>query len=229
MQESIKPNTVVRTILNRIKEALISKEFLPGCRLPSEKEIAESFGVGKSSVREAIKMLDAVGVVESRQGEGTFICKEPKEDSLNPLIFQLIVGQGTNEDLLEFRMMYETAYTLMAMREATEEDINHIRNIIENFEQMHNEGKEIPTNDDATFHRAILRSTHNPFVIRTGEVLIELFEVSIRNPVDFCPENSAIDDHRRIFDALCKKDEAELRTALQKSFKGWAKQFLGKQ
>src|SRR5665647_750365 len=97
LHKRVKIKSVVNQVLDKFKEALIYKELKPGDRLPSESELSSNLGVGKSSIREAIKMLQVVGVVESRQGEGTFICNILKNDSLNPLVFQLIFEQGTNK------------------------------------------------------------------------------------------------------------------------------------
>lgn len=221
--DPIKQSTVVKTILNKLKHMFVNKVLVPGERLPSEREMAERFGVGKSSIREVIKMLDAIGIVESRQGHGTFICNTPKEDSLNPLVLQLMLLQGSDEQLLEFRKLFETAYTFMAMDTMTENDKKTIATLL------------IPTSAkaDADFHRAILRSTHNPYVIRTGEILIDLHEITLsrtvpayaNNDPDAMPEDVQ-DFHRLIYEALCKKDKKGLREVLDKSYEIYGNTYM---
>ena len=73
LQKRIKKPSVANTVMQRVYDALLEGEIKPGDLLPSEAELSEQLNVGKSSVREAIKMLSAIGVVESVQGEGTFI------------------------------------------------------------------------------------------------------------------------------------------------------------
>lgn len=228
LKGKIKQTTVVKTILDTFKVLLLNKELKPGSRLPSEKEMVEQFGVGKSSVREAIKMLDAVGIIESKQGLGTFVCNEPKEDSLNPLIFQLILQQGTERELLSFRKMYETGYTFMAMDSMTEQDKLIIQGIIDERKFQLKNGLPTTAKNDTDFHRAILKSTHNPYVIRTGEVLIELYEVTLnRNRDSF--EISMLENkdyHIKIFDALCRKDKKALREVLDESYEDYAQYYI---
>ena len=87
--------TAVSFVLDRIKEAIVRGELMPGDVLPSEAELSSKLGVGKTSIREAIKMLLAVGAVDIRQGYGTVIRTEPGPDMLTPLVFQLLLKEGT--------------------------------------------------------------------------------------------------------------------------------------
>jgi GntR family transcriptional regulator, transcriptional repressor for pyruvate dehydrogenase complex len=215
----IRNSSVLAMVLERIKEALINKELKPGDLLPSETELVTNLGVGKTSVREAIKMLQALGVVEVRQGYGTIIKEGAGEELVNPLVFQLLTQQGTNRDILDLRIMFEPAYAQMAMRNATEEDIKAIESEVVNLESKTKSGTQ-GAEDDLNFHRAILNSTHNPYVIKIGETVLKLFEASIRESVEKIPQ-TALHDHKEIFKAFCKKDEVELQKAVMNSFKGW--------
>ncbi len=224
----IKNGTIVKNVLQAFKEMLLSGELEPGSRLPSENELVELFGVGKSSIREVIKMLDAVGVIESIQGRGTFICSAPKEDTLNPLIFQMILHQGNKRELLQFRQIYETAYTFMAIDTMTEEDRQAIRSVLYSQEDPNQSLDLVTPQHDADFHRAVLRSTHNPYIIRTGEILIELFEETLKNATS----RKHLDDveghtyHKQIFDAMCSKNKKALKAALDKSFEIYANKYI---
>lgn len=215
---SIKSTTIVKEILDQIKEMLLNKELRPGHRLPSEKDMAEQFGVGKSSIREAMKMLDAVGIVESRQGLGTMICEKPKDDAINPLIFQMLLMDGSEKNLLDFRRMFETSYTFMAMDTMTDEDKNEItKNLI----------PISSAREDGNFHRAILYSTHNPYVIRVGEVLIDLCEIALtRERRATHMETGMNREHQMIFDALQRKDRCRLQEALDESFELFGNYFI---
>ena len=217
----IKQTTLVEKILARIKSMLLNGQLKPGQRLPSEQELAEQFGVGKSSVREAVKMLNAVGVVESRQGYGTMVCEAPKEDSLNPLIFQMILLQGSDAQLLEFRKLFESAYTFMAMDTMTEEDLEELKQ------------KIIPSREaskDAEFHRTILYGTHNPYIKRIGDILIDLYEVTLERDVEARRIEAHVNhDHELIYEALVRKDRRMLKNVLDKSYEEYGKLFLNGQ
>ena len=113
-----------KMVVDKIKEGLISGELRPGDFLPSETELSERFGVGKSSVREAIKMLEALGVVEICKGNGSRIRTAVDTTVINPLIFQLILqsGEESREKLAEFRKMIEISVSLMAVDNAAADD-----------------------------------------------------------------------------------------------------------
>lgn len=221
----VQQRSVVTLVIERIKEALINKHLKPGDFLPSEAELVKNLGVGKSTVREAVKMLQAMGVVEVRRGQGTVIREHPGEDLINPMIFQMIVQNGTPTDIVDLRMMFEPAYTLMAMERATPEDIANIRATIEQFEaKIHHHTQQ--AEDDLAFHYAILKSTHNPFVIKIGETVLQLFKASITRSMHTIPE-VALRDHRQIFEAFCAKDAHQLHTAIVRSFDGWKQSLYG--
>lgn len=221
----LKTDSVVKSVLLRIEEALANKELKPGDFLPSEAELVKNLGVGKSSIREAVKMLEAMGVVEIRRGEGTRICSSAPVDSINPLVFSLLAEQGTSQDIADLRAMFEPAYTLMAMNRATDQDRVKIRNAVEAFEIRLKEGK-LSAEDDLAFHKAILDSTHNPFVIRIGNTILQLFKASIQKSMRTIPQ-TALDDHKRICEAFCHKDETKLKEAIFKSFEGWKQNLNG--
>jgi GntR family transcriptional regulator, transcriptional repressor for pyruvate dehydrogenase complex len=219
LSKPIKNQSILAMVLDRIKEALINKELKPGDLLPSETELVTNLGVGKTSVREAIKMLQALGVVEVRQGFGTIIKQSSGEELVNPLVFQLLTQQGTNKDILDLRIMFEPAYTIMAMQNASDEDIKSIESTVINLENKTKAGTQL-VEDDLNFHRTILNSTHNPYVIKIGETVLQLFEASMKESVAKIPQ-TALQDHKRIFEAFCRKDEKELKAAILSSFEGW--------
>jgi GntR family transcriptional repressor for pyruvate dehydrogenase complex len=128
--------------------------------------------------------------------------------------------------LVELRLMFEPAYSVMAMERATEEDIARIRKTLEKFEDSIKAGTQV-AEDDIAFHLAILRTTRNPLVIKIGETIFQLFKSSISISMKNIP-GIALKDHKRIFEAFCKKDEVRLRKAILKSYEGWKRSLYRK-
>lgn len=215
----INSGSLVDQVIERITNAMMHKELRPGDQLPTENELTEIFHVGKSSVREAIKVLQAMGIVEVRRGEGTFIATKASGSALNPALYQLLIEPGTIQDLLELRMIYEPAYMRLAMRNATPEDLESIRQAKLTFEQLVRDGRQTGE-DDLEFHRCILRSTHNPYVIHIGEMLLKLLFESVDRGSTTSPQQ-AVKDHNSIYEALIHGQEDELTQAVLKSFEGW--------
>ena len=215
----IKNDSVAKTVMEQIKTALINKTLLPGDRLPTETEMCVSMGVGKSSIREAIKMLSILGVVETKQGDGTYISSSIGEHCVNPLVYQLLIDYGNNTDIAELRSMFEPAYTILALKKATSEDIKHIISISEDFKEKVRLNMQ-KADDDINFHCAILEATHNPLIIRIGLTIMQLFYASIAHSMQQIPDR-AIRDHHNILQAFINKDEKALLEAVYMSFEGW--------
>lgn len=213
-------NTVVNFVLDRIKEAIISGELKPGDVMPSEAELTANLGVGKTSIREAVKMLQAVGAVDIRQGYGTVIRTEPGPDMLTPLVFQLLLKDGTPAELLEFRQQLEPSWSLLAMRKATDTDLERIEQTVSRLEKNIERGVQT-AEDDLAFHRAILDTTHNPYMITIGSTVLELFRSSIQRSMADIPATAA-NDHRAIFSAFKSRDADALLNAIEASYEGWA-------
>ena len=85
--QSLRKESVLQSVINRITDAIKTGELKPGDRLPPEMELAESLGVARSSVREAIKILAHLGVLESLRAEGTFVCNGFKESMIDPMVY----------------------------------------------------------------------------------------------------------------------------------------------
>ncbi len=214
--QSIQQPTVVDQITGTIRNALLRGELIPGQKLPSEPELARQLGVGRSAVREALKILQAIGVVESRRGSGTYIVEEPSERLLNPLSFAIILGTNVSSELIELRVMIEIGYCELAASQATPEDWERIEHAADAIEAAlpqadHHELARL----DLDFHYAILDATHNPLVKKIGRTVEELFFNSISE--NFREEKNvrqAIAAHRDIVRALRSQDLQQIREAI---------------
>lgn len=223
-----KKEKVTDQVLSQIKEALFRGELKPGDRIPGVIEMAEKLGVGISSVREAIKMLESLGAVESRQGEGTFVCDTLREGAANAFEIQLALLPQTADYLVEFREIYETAYTRLAMEHATSQDLAKVKTAVIELEEKtkHNSPEAlVEAQDELNFHRAVLYCTHNPYIIKIGEVALDLFFDILQERLEPLKIIEAAKDHRDIFEAICHKDNRLLEKVFKKSFTWWSARF----
>ncbi|WP_181298411.1 FadR/GntR family transcriptional regulator [Pseudomonas sp. Q2-TVG4-2] len=216
---SLERSSITLQILERIKAALLRGELNPGDYLPSETELTQSFGIGKSSVREAIKMLQAIGVVEVQRGRGTVIRSEPGEPLVDPMAFGMILARGVTRDVLEFRRIFEPAYTIQAMTNATAEDYIRIEETIQDMETAIALGQQT-SHHDIAFHRAILHTTQNPMTIRVGETLLQLIQAALETSMQTLPD-VALKDHRNIYAAFVARDASAVQAAIEESSESW--------
>lgn len=233
---SIRQSSVVDQIIEHFKNALINGELKAGQRLPSENELCDQFGVGRSAIREAMKVLKALGVVTIQQGAGTYIVHEPSPVMLNPLVFAIMLEADVSGKLVELRRMIEIGYCELAAHHATAEDWKRIEAAeaaLEEFAARDKHDPETLARLDLDFHRAILEASHNALVIRIGHAVEELYFASIRNTYRYVEGNPgrAIKFHRAIMAAIQAQDFTTIHEAVDASLQFWKEQvkLLGEQ
>lgn len=224
--QSIQQTSVVDRIIETFKYALINGELKPGQRLPSEAELVQQFGVGRSAIREAMKVLQALGVVTIQQGNGTYIVDKPNPTMLSPLVFAIMLGTGMSEDLVELRRLIEIGYCELAARHATDDDWDQIEQAakaLEDYAAQPNPEEEELARLDLAFHGAILEASHNPLVIQIGHAVEELFFASMRNTYKFVANNMelATKFHRVIITAIRDGHPAAIHEAVENSLVYW--------
>ena len=106
--QATKRESAVDIVVNSIKQLLMDKKLLPGDKLPNELEISEGLGVSRGSVREAMKILSAFGLVDIRVGNGSYGSESPDSNLLDSLLFTYFVTNPDVNNLYEFRQIFET-------------------------------------------------------------------------------------------------------------------------
>jgi len=123
---SLKKESVVQSVINRLTDGMRRGELKPGDKIPTEPELAESLGVARSSVREAIKILTYLGVLESKRHEGTFVCSGYEESMIDPMVYGIILNKDSFENLMELREMTEAGMMRLAVKNHTEEELKEL-------------------------------------------------------------------------------------------------------
>jgi GntR family transcriptional repressor for pyruvate dehydrogenase complex len=224
--QSIHQRSVVDTIIETFKQALIDGELEPGQKLPSEAELGQQFGVGRSAIREAMKILQALGVVTIQQGNGTYIVDKPSPTMLSPLVFAIMLESGMSSELVDLRRIIEIGYCELAAKNATNADWERI----EEAASAHATYASQPNPDveqlvllDLEFHRTILDASHNALVIRMGHAIEELFFASLRNTYIAVADNreKSVRFHREIVSAIRDGDPVKIHQAVEGSLIYW--------
>ena len=209
-----------RQVMESIEQMILEQQLGPGDVLPTETQIADQLQVSKSSVREAVKMLEALGLVEIRRGLCTVISENPQRGFLNVLMSQLYLHSGSTDDLRVFRQVIEAACTNLAMETATDSDLQLVRQALEQFRRKVEQGA-LEVEDDIHFHMQIVQATHNTFLVTLASALYSLFRDSIRHSIQENPR-TALHDHERIFQAFLDRDSSAATKAIRESADAWA-------
>ena len=226
LAQSLKPfdkKSVSTYVMDLVMDYLLQGKLKPGDRLPTELEFAKSLGVGRNSIREAIKMLSSLGVIEIMRGEGTFVAREISAVSMNPLIMQLVFSKQTPQNLIELRMLLDSAIADLAVRKLQPGDIEKL----EFVNRMLSREQEKPVPDEATlsridleFHKTLAAITRNELVIKLGESIYTLFFASMQESLHDAP-GGAFENHQLIINAMATGDSDKVRKAVHDSLQHW--------
>lgn len=203
---------------DRISEWIASSKLRPGAKLPSEKELTEALGLGRSAIREALAKLKAVGLVETFQGRGAFVAEIPIE-LLRLRIRSLSVTVDDSLERLghiwELREIFEVAIAERAAQRRTDEDLANLETAVADMDRAITDGERV-LEPDATFHYRLTEAAHNPVLLGLIEDLSYLIESSRRDSLQRPgrPESSN-KEHAVILDAVRRGDVAAARTAMQ--------------
>ena len=222
--------SAVDFVVNRIRELLIAGQLQPGNRLPSETDLAQRFQVSRGPIREAMKVLSALGVVDIVRGDGTYIADSPREAIYSPLIFNMILDRPTKSELLELRETIELGIERLILKNADAEDLDRLTRINEEMDHQVRAGADTErlTQCDLEFHRALGAATKNRPVERVYSLVMDFLRPMIEE-TQTQRENgaNAVRLHTAIVGALRDGDEAAAREAIQRSVVQWAERFEG--
>ena len=216
------PRTVARTAAPSTKDdvtvkliavfkQLISEGTLaPGGRLPSERELATSFGVSRSSLRQALKVLEIMGVLSQRVGDGTYLSSSAKAILSEPMQFLILLDGISFHELMEARLIVEPELAAQAALRATDEDLLAIRREIDAMEQASQDPAGL-IEHDLRFHQAIFDAAKN----RVCGLMFAVVHQSLKNLIAMTSRVVSAEHtlvlHRRILNAIRKRDPEEAR------------------
>jgi len=219
--------SAVDRVINVIKEALISEKLLPGERLPSESVLSKSLSISRGSIREAMKILSAFGIVEVRRGDGTYIAKSEHKVIFDPLLFSLILSKANMKELVELRELMEIAIVKLIVKNAEDNDLKLIERTIVDMKNKIFKGNENQPEQlaqlDIDFHHALGRATKNRLVEKIYDFVIEFFTPSIKVAHEKLTDKglTALNDHKRIYHTLVKRNIKEAIDTVEKSIAEW--------
>lgn len=202
----VRKTKVYAEVAAQIQRLIGEGRLKPGDKLPPERELAEIFGVSRSSVRDAIRVLEMQGLVEPRPGDGTLVRKVPIDRLVRPFAHALSANKDLAADLFDMRKMLEPPLARAAAFRATDEDVRALEQIVARQAGRVAAG-EIAIEDDNAFHYRIATAAKNQVVLRTMDILMELLsDTRVRSLQAPGRAEKSLEGHRRILDAIRRRD-----------------------
>lgn len=204
-----------RQVVEEILKLVDSGEYPVGTRLPAERELSERFSVSRPTIREAIIALEAQGCVAVRTGSGVYVLERVQHK-----------GFGHNVspfELMETRVLIEGEAAALAASMITDEQLEALKQALDEMEQENKKGDIESDNADREFHSIIAQATNNGVLMSTIESLWDtqegLYHLKIAHQqVCMADPQIRLDEHRAIYDALAVRDPQSARVAMRQHF-----------
>jgi len=210
--QPIRRDRLYQGIVTQIEGLLDRGELRPGDQLPPERQLAEQFQVSRASVREALRSLELLGIVETRAGGGTFVRQAQPEDLSRPLT-SLITRGHSIPDVIDVRGLIEPAIAERAARNITDAEIAELRDIIAAQERKVALGESY-AEEDTRFHETIGTAARNELLVTVLGVIWDVLRASREEwLLTERRAHESLDAHRRILGALERRDPAAARAA----------------
>lgn len=204
-------STLVQSVADQLLALIMEGHLPPGSRLPSERELIKRLGVGRSTIREALRSLAAMNLVELRPGQGAFVIDMGVQTVIRPELLTALLNRSVTMDLLETRTLLEPAAVELAAHRATAEELTDLAAILEHCTAAHVNGEHTAALS-AEFHVALARCTHNEVLVMLMQSILGLLEERgerLERVAGFTDWELA--SHREILDALRARDGRRAR------------------
>ncbi len=162
----VKSPLLSATVEAEIEKSIRSGKLLPGGRLPSEMELCEQFGVSRTAIREALRMLSARGLISIEKGRGIFISHVSADTVVAPMELYLHLNQGPEYglDVVHARQLIEPPVAAQAALHHTSEDVERLQRDLERLDMASRDDHGLLTELDMSFHMHVARASHNPVI-----------------------------------------------------------------
>lgn len=218
--EPIKRVPIVHQVEDRIRDLIEEKSFKPGEKLPAEMELCQQLGVGRGTVREAFRLLQAKGIVDIKPGRGAFVAEEPRSGV--GAIDWLVENERELRDSLEIRTALEPMAARRMAEHCSQEDIRRLEEVHRSFLKAIEEGDSVKIGRlDEQFHSTIVESCGNSLMIEINRHVCHGMQ-TFRSYTFQVEQNvrNAVMPHSNIVNAILARDaaqaEREMRAHLDK-------------
>ena len=207
---AIKKESIGEQVLSQMKEQILNGDWKEGEKIPSENQLCETFGVSRVTVRQAIQKLVALGLLETKLGEGSFVKGFNLESFIKGVIPADYLSGSDLVEIMRFRMHFEPMVAAWAASSVTEEQIAKMEETLFLMTKHQNDYEQYVIHDNE-FHMLLASSTGNQVAAFMGEMLRDVMLQSMKIITGGFGPSHGINCHRRIIDALKEGDMEKAR------------------
>ncbi|MCE7793363.1 FadR family transcriptional regulator [Salipaludibacillus sp. CUR1] len=206
---------VYLNILKEINQIMSHDQLKAGDKLPSERELAERLQVGRSSVREALRALELLDLIETRKGEGTFIQEAGSHRLAEILASFFLKDEKARQDVTETRRIIEIEAVRLGCQRAEKDQLDKLQMLIHEARDKWSEG-EIPVEEDYLFHKTLVQSSQNILLYNIWRPLVEYAKIALKDSLAREGRTGfSIKEHETIYEALLAGEEEKAVSSLK--------------
>ena len=222
--EPFNSRSVVERTIDVIIDLISEKKLRVGDKIPNEYQIARQLNASRTSVREALKILNAFGVVEIKRGNGTYVSNKMKSSKLDSLGYGLIMEDSSKQEIVDLRIMLDLGIYYLLLPRIKEEEIALLEEEIDRQEEFiesssFDKGKYIDL--DIEFHLSIAKITNNILIEKLYITIMRLFRTSMLKALESMNPHQIIDNHREVVMLFRNKDMDAVREVITKNISKW--------
>lgn len=203
--KKLKRNSVSDQVFQQLKEKIIQGDWKTGTRIPSENQLGEILGVSRVSIREALHKLVALGILETRHGEGTYVRQSLVESYFNELIPFFILGKTDIIKILEYRKIVEVGTIAIAVKNADERDISQLEDVYNDMDSYKGDIEKF-SELDIRFHLILSDIADNPIINKINYIINDILSEGMKKITKNLGPSDGLYYHRKIIDTIKKKD-----------------------
>lgn len=219
--QPIAPKKIYQSIIEQFVNMLKDETITIGQKLPSERDLAERFKVSRPSVREALRAMEMIGLIEIRPGDGVFVSDiniAPFMNAISPLIMK---HKNFELELLELRHMFEVRAVELASHNISAKKVKLLQKPVDKMQQaFETKDSKLGAEADIEFHATIFSITDNYMLQKAAECVVTILELSVKfaRPIILQDADNAkklLEQHKSIFKAIGKGDAQAARKAME--------------
>jgi GntR family transcriptional repressor for pyruvate dehydrogenase complex len=203
---------VTARLISHFKELIRKGEIQPGNRLPPERELADQLEVNRGSLRQALKVLQVMGVLAQRVGDGTYLCADARQILREPMDFLLLMSGVSNDELFDLRLFVEPELAAAAAAKASTANLVELLSAVDALERSRSTEQRIDA--DLAFHEAIFRAAGNNLCLLIFTVIQRAVLQSMKHSARLMKQEATLKAHRLIFQAIDRRDPQAARAAM---------------
>ncbi|MCP4399777.1 MAG: FadR family transcriptional regulator [bacterium] len=210
----IQRKSVVSQVYGQLKHNIVNGTWIAGDKIPSENELVKMLGVSRISIREALKQLVSLGLLEARQGEGTFVKRVEIDSHMNELLPLMVLRREDILELIKYREIIEVGTVDLAVERADETDILALEENIrahEKFQNSHKKAAQL----DLEFHLLLAKASKNPFLIKANSLMKDVFHAVMERIVKEMGTEHGLYYHKKLIAAM-KAHDKELAVSIMR-------------